>query len=121
MLKKIIEQKRQLNELRKECFEARDQLIVVSNNKTPSNKIGCIRMIYNIECGMVKPWVSGVNPENTYRAVGPTVSYCSSFDPNQPMVFLCDNTSCPMYDKYIEYKNKCSALRAMESNARSAK
>ena len=83
--------------------------------------MGCINVRYTFECGMVNPWNYGMNPENTYRAVGPTVSYCSSFDPNQPMVFLCDNTSCPMYDKYIEYKNKCSALRAMESNARSAK
>ncbi len=118
MLKKIIEQKRQLNELRKECFEARDQLIVVSNNKTPSNKIGCIRMIYNIECGMMKPWVSGVNPENTYRAVGPTVSYCSNFDSQHPMVCICCNTTCPMYSKYVEYKNKCLALHRFETKTK---
>ena len=118
MFKKMIEQKRQINQMRKECFDARYKLIVVETDKTPANKIGCIKMIYNLECGMIKPWNSGVNPENTYRAVGPNVSYCSNFDPQRPIVCLCYNTTCPMYQDYVKYKNKCLALQALETKTK---
>ena len=113
-----MEKRRQINQLRKERFDARDRLIVIENNKTPSKAVSCIKMTYNIECGIINPWHYGMNPEDAYRAVELGVSYCPNFDPGNLMLCVCCDTTCPMYQDYINYKNKCLALQEIEAKTR---
>lgn len=112
IIKEKIERKKRLNQLRKECFKARDDLIVMSDKKILEKQCGCIRLEYTVECSILNPWISGINPEKTYRTVGPKISYCEKFDKNNPVKFECDNKSCPMYPKYLRYINKCQSMKS---------
>ena len=112
IIKEMIERKKRLNRLRKECFDARNDLIVMSDKKILEKKCGCIRLEYTVGCAIINPWSININPEKTYRTVGPRISYCEKFDEKDPIKSKCDNKSCQMYPKYLRYINKCQSMKS---------
>ena len=118
IITEMIERKKRLNQVRKECFDARNDLIVMSNKKILEKQCGCIRLEYTVGCAIINPWSININPEKTYRTVGPRISYCEKFDEKNPMAVLCENTSCPMYSKYMRYINKCKSMKSDRVNKR---
>lgn len=114
MFRKKFEQIHKENELKQKCFEARNGLIVVSDKRQPSDDIGCINLIYSVECGIIDAWRVNVNPENTYRVIGPRIKYCYGFDNKNPLERKCTKTSCPMYARYKKYIEACEELRVAQ-------
>ena len=110
MFKKQKENRQVITDMKKECFNARKQLIVISD-KVDGEKIGCIKLKYEIVNYLQDPWIAGVNPENTYRIMGPRIDYCFSFNSKNPLKSTCRCTSCPMYDKYQKYLNTVKSLQ----------
>ncbi|MBR2286333.1 MAG: hypothetical protein IJ866_02665 [Alphaproteobacteria bacterium] len=103
MFRKIIENKRKLDALKQECFDARARLIAVADESNESAPRGCIKLKYSIECGVLDAWRVGMKPEDTYRVIGPQISYCCEFDAINPMRHQCRNKNCPMYARYQNY------------------
>ncbi len=118
IIKEMIERKKRLNQVRKECFDARNDLIVMSDEKILKRRCGCIRLEYTVECAIINPWTFGTKPEKTYRTVGPRISYCENFNEKNPVDFLCADTSCPMYAKYMRYINRCKSMKSDKANKR---
>ena len=118
----MFERKRRIDELKRNCFNARKMLITFNFNVIDtaerSVKPGCIIMTYLIDHGRLSPWVDGINPEKSYRIVSMGVKYCSEFDPKQPSVFPCRCTSCPHYEKYQDYLIACRALETEKKKTR---
>ena len=122
----MLEEKRQKEQLRKDCFDARNKLIVksvtdkrcITEEKIAENRVGCIKLNFRLGMGMINPWNFGVNPEKAYRAVEPSVSYCTNFWPDNPLGGRCNCESCPMYEKYSRYIKACMALQALEKKTR---
>jgi hypothetical protein len=115
MFRKIIEHKRKLDALKQECFDARARLIVVADENDESAPRGCIKLKYSVGCGVLNAWRVGMKPENTYRIIGPSISYCIGFNSGNPTRCECGNTSCPMYQKYQEYLYACQKLQNAKS------
>lgn len=115
MLKEVIAKKQKLNELRKECFDARKNLIVSCDENLLAKSRGCIKLGYVLGLSMINPWVISVEPEKVYRIVETKISYCDNFDPGYPMILQCSETTCPMYNDYIKYVRKARLLELEKS------
>ena len=118
----MFEKKRQIDELKKKCFDARKKLIkfdlTVKDTEERATKFSCIVMKYLVDHGRLSPWVDGINPEKSYKIVFAGVKYCSEFDSKQPTTFPCRRTTCPMYEKYREYLIACRALETVKKKTR---
>ena len=102
------------NKLKKECFDARNDLIVLSDNKHYDEVVGCIHLVCYADRYSVFDFLSGIEPEDTYRVVGPTIKYCHAFNSQNPLSFKCEQTMCPMYSKYQKYITAYEKLRALK-------
>ena len=110
MFKKVIEKRQKLNDLRKECFDARNKLVVSCDEKFLTKSLGCIKLGYTVGFSITNPWVSSVEPEKVSRIVESKVSYCENFDPQYPMLLQCTKTTCPMYNDYVKYVKNARLL-----------
>lgn len=117
MFEKQRAKKQKINKLKKDCFEARQRLLGIQY-QGDAEPISCIRMKYSLVSYIQDPWVGGVNPENSYRMVGPKISYCFSFNSKKPMEHLCRCLSCPMHKDYIKYISALEALQAAQTKTR---
>ena len=115
MFKKVIEKRQKLNDLRKECFDARKKLVVSCDEKILTKSLGCIKLGYTVGFSIANPWVSSVEPEKVSRIVESKVSYCENFDPQYPTLLQCTKTTCPMYNDYLKYVQKARALALEKS------
>ena len=115
MFRKFFEKKQKLDTLKKDCFNAREELIVSKDNINGKTLRGCIELKYFVGTGVLDAWHIGVQPEKTYRVSGPHISYCSFFNPKNPMINRCGNTLCPMYDKYQNYLRAVKKLQEEKS------
>ena len=114
---KKAEQKHKLNELKQNCFNARQALIVTSNDKS-SGLSGCIQITYSIENRLPDAWRVGMVPEDGYRVTGPDVNYCFSFEAKNPLRRKCICKLCPMYKKYMKYLEAYEALQAEKNKTK---
>ena len=110
MFRKTIEQKRKINELKKDCFDARNNLVVVVDEERSSDTIGCIKLELAAKECIIDAWRADILPENTYRVVGPIVKYCFSFNSKKPLASQCHCSSCPKYAQYQKYVQTLEAL-----------
>ena len=100
MLKKLVERKKEIRNLKQNCFNARKDLIVITNEQE-KEKTGCIQLSYRIDSHLAGSWIEGIDPERTYGIAGPYIRYCVSFNPKRPLRAPCTNTQCPMYEKNV--------------------
>ena len=105
--------KKEMDSLKKECFETRKALIVPHNISGTSRVRGggCINLLYSIEDGILNPWKLGMKPEDACRVTSAKVVYCDEFDSFSPDRHVCQNTSCPMYNKYQKYLDAYKKLQ----------
>ena len=118
MFRKIFKEKQKIDTLRKDCFDAREELIVSKDNMNENDQCGCIELKYFIGRGVLDGWRIGVQPENTYRVAGPHISYCSFFNYKNPMINQCGNILCPMYDKYQNYLRAYKTLQSVKGKTK---
>lgn len=109
MFKNRLEKKRKIQELKRNCFFARKDLICVGDERV-NIEPACIRMMCGVESQFYEPWIANVDPEGAYKAIGLSVRYCAEFDAIRPLRYVCKSSTCPMYAKYIKYIQACSAL-----------
>ncbi len=117
MFRKLIEKRKKINAMKKDCFEARQNLVVACND-TDDEKVGCIKLKYSVASCIQNAWVADINPEDTFRVVGPRISYCFSFDAKDPSKHPCHCLSCPMYRKYEKYLQTYKTLQSVKGKTK---
>ena len=102
--------RKKISQLKQNCYNARNNLIVSSDNQA-NELVGCIKLVYFMRSVIIDAWKINIQPEDTYKVIGPYVKYCSDFDPKKLLRNPCTRVTCPMYRKYQQYLEEYEALQ----------